>query len=407
MADKPGVDPTKTWANKARNIIREKRPITAVSGSSARNYYGVYKFKPDRDKDLELIISGNEPMAALQMSLLLAFDDLLAARLGNSSVDFDKWTKDFEEGFKLFEHPTHKSDIQKSSASGLPWGELRENRPRILELKRQNNSPGYKVVEFWPSRDDPSESYLFTGNYSEIITKIEQQWHLIRLMREYSIGEFLGMPINDWLRQSVKRLTLNIVLSLHQSPPFIRNVNIGGKLTQISTRQVSIPYPNRTALKYSTLRNVCGGSSGLGYGHYHAIAYLTPDPVIQNKRGAAQMWAHGATAAEAQSNLDKFLTLTEGHLLDRSEGISSKLSKQKDPKGLFLRNYRVYPAYVFVENAAMVAFTETQSGRAVQGGRKVSNKSRLDIWQESEPSGFSSKLRELLRNPVRPQTPSK
>lgn len=146
------------------------------------SYFDVYEFDFGRlDNEPPLIIAGNDAQIALQASLLRAIDQLLTVR-GLGYFDFQKWAKQFELGFENFEG----IELKISRASGKKekevWpGVKRENRPKIFELKPVRGLSlsdfDYRVVQFFPDREDKKTWNIFTGSYREIAGQIINWWN--------------------------------------------------------------------------------------------------------------------------------------------------------------------------------------------------------------------------------------
>jgi hypothetical protein len=138
------------------------------------------------EKDQELIISGSESLIPLQLSLIDAIDSVLKLRLDWTVNQFWEWAKEFENGF--LDRAGGKDEFTNWKTKSTPWGNSKENRPRIMELKPREDTdytgpltnkkkPSLiKVVQFWPNRKD-SEFCIFSGQYRDIATQIMIYWN--------------------------------------------------------------------------------------------------------------------------------------------------------------------------------------------------------------------------------------
>ena len=167
------------------NEVNKREAPTYIEGEKIssnledRSYFDVYEFDFGRlDDEPPLIIAGNDSQIALQASLLRAVDQLLTVR-GVGYFDFEKWARQFELGFESFEGIEIKA-IRSKSKEVWP-GISRENRPRILELKpgrgKKASEFDYKVIQFFPNRQDKNNWNIFTGSYREIAQQIINWWN--------------------------------------------------------------------------------------------------------------------------------------------------------------------------------------------------------------------------------------
>lgn len=392
-----------TWSDRAKREMLERETLTDIAGESdltvsEESYFDVLEVKPDRSNDSEkYLLSGSPDSLATQTSLLLALKKMIG---GESRIDFDRWLNNFEDGF-----PNWTNKSTRLSNSAKPWGKERDARPRLVKLQSSKETD-YYLVEFFPNRDNLSESYLISGSQSQIIQQINLLWGFLGHLQQYDWGAIVGYPIAEYMRQTpTDGIVLEIRLACFKEPPFYRTqFGADGFEYMIQPRQVRIPMPKKEMLSYEAIRNACGGSSGLDWGCWSARAYISPKPGVSSFKGLSQMVAGGKTKEIADKNLDKFLTLTEGHAVGRTCTITDLQAGTRglDPRSPYLKKYEVYPAWCFVKNSDLVTADDLKhKGKPTLSGKLVSKENKLFLWEPKEPQGWADTMRDMTRSPLR------
>lgn len=357
----------------------------------------IVQFWPDKAKDFNsFLVAGSEKSIKEQISHLSSLYQFGLDWFG-VPLDLDKFFEDFSGCFPNateFEHPELRN-------KATPWG-IEEIRSRPL-FKRINKDAeeerGYCIVEFWPGGRQGDKPFVLVGPPLVIVAQISQIWAQYNHFKEYDLGAIVGYPIDDYLRQQPKKLKVNIRLSLNQKPPFNKLIN-GIK---IPPRQVSIPLPARGNLNYQSLRNACGGSGGLQWGRWSARGYVAENSGETKLKGLSQLVAGGASEEGAYQNLAKFAQLSEGFIVGQSAtGIDTDSgNRRKDRRYPALNTYRVYPAFCWIENSALIALDDAKhEGKPTLSGKLVSRENRLPLWLESPPDGWQQLLNDLLKSPL-------
>lgn len=172
------------FERKITEEINKREAPTFVEGKPIpialedRSYFDVYELDFGRlDDEPPLTIAGNDAQIALQASLLRAIDQMLDSR-GLGYFNFQEWAKQFELGFEGFDSPELKK--MRGGKSKEVWpGVKREQRPLIKELQ-PNSELGditFKLVQFFPNRDNREDWKLFSGSYREISQQIVNWWN--------------------------------------------------------------------------------------------------------------------------------------------------------------------------------------------------------------------------------------
>lgn len=304
--------------------------------------------------------------------------------------DLDNWIKDFEDGFPRFVkiNPRFRDHY---------WGQGFKNRPRIKELNEQADAQqieGYRVVEFFPDRENKDESYLLMGSPLALMSQVSLIMNL-HLMSRIGGGDsaWLGYPLDEYLRAKPRTgVTIQIILTTYKRPPYYQ---IGSKW--FSKRHVTIPLVDRSKITYQAIRNACGGSQGQSWGEWSARAYVSLD---EESKGIHQMVCGGSSEATAIRNLEKFLEFTQckvrkitANKIDYTKG-----DVARDPDRARYSNFDVYPAWMSIWNTKLVQLDDARrDGKKTLSGRMLSKHNKLFLYPEREPDNWSSTVRELLK----------
>lgn len=319
------------------------------------------------------------------------FKNIVKAENTQVEFDLDNWIADFENGFLDYEktNPLYKPGY---------WGQGIANRPRIRELNIEADAQinqGYRVIEFFPDRDNKDDSYLFFGTPSEIRMQVATFMNFSVMLRNVDIGAFLGYPLDEYLRAEPRTgITIQVVLTYKKQPPF----NL--KSTTLTPQHwVTIPLVDKSLISYSALRNACGGDAGQNWGEWSARAYLSSD---DSPKGIRQMVARGATETLAKKNLKAFLKFTTcktiritANRIDYDEG-----NDVKNPNKAKLSSYEVYPGWISVWNSKLIAISATtKGGTPTASGKKIGKRSKLFIYMKKEPTGWLAQFNEVSKDP--------
>lgn len=316
------------------------------------------------------------------------FKNIVKAENTRVEFDLDNWIADFENGFLDYEktNPLYKPGY---------WGQGFANRPRIRELNIEADAQlnqGYRVVEFFPDRDNKDDSYIFFGTPSEIRMQVATFMNFSVMLKNMDIGAFLGYPLDEYLRAEPRTgITIQVLLLPVKEPPFY-----GNKSRLTPNHFVTIPLVNKSLVTYSALRAACGGDSGQNWGEWSARAYLSSD---DSPKGIRQMVARGATQNQAKKNLKSFLKFTEckvtritSNQIDYEEGLDAK-KPYKDKLG----SYQVYPAWISVWNTKLTDIKSPKPGTFTASGKVLGKRSKLYIYKKTEPPGWLTQFNEVSK----------
>jgi len=282
-----------------------------------RSYFDVWELDFGRlDDEPPLIIAGNDAQIALQSSLLRAVDQLLVVR-GLGPFNFHVWAKEFEVGFESFQG---SEELKKMRAKEVWPGVKRENRPRIVELKKPSKQTtegqwDFKVVQFFPDREERKEWIIFTGSYREIAQQIINWWN-------QKSGE-ISTSSKPRLTSDISQLSKHPYISLYfREPP--NSGRSGTPLeSELSFRLMDeIEYegllPNKSVISLADIKKYARA--------VERIFNLTPDKPYTISRGRGsytynnwplgyKLWLLGNSAAEAQRVFRDVLSI-QNHTFD-------------------------------------------------------------------------------------------
>lgn len=316
------------------------------------------------------------------------FKNIVKAENTRVEFDLDNWIADFENGFLDYEktNPLYKPGY---------WGQSVGNRPKIRELNIEADAQlnqGYRIIEFFPNRDNKDESYIFFGTPSEIRMQVATFMNFSIMLKNMDIGAFLGYPLDEYLRAEPRTgITIQILLLPVKQPPFY-----GKKHLFSPNHFVTIPLANKDLVTYSALRAACGGDAGQSWGEWSARAYLSSD---DSPKGIRQMVARGATKETAKKNLKSFLKFTEckviritSNQIDYEEGLDAK-----NPDKTKLTSYKVYPAWISVWNTKLIDMKSAKPGVFTASGKITGKRSKLYIYMKTEPVGWLAQFKEVSK----------
>lgn len=358
-------------------------------------YYDVYRFYPRQDVVESVKFAGSPVAITLQASLLNAM-------IKYWTFDWIQWRDAFEEGFLDWQgFPKYSEEY---GIPGKPYGRDPKHRPKIVEMTSKT-SYDFKVVLLFPDRSQPARHFLFSGTYQEISLQIRQFWTQDKMMREKDIGQFVGYPMSQHLRQNPV-LAPSISLYLVGGRKWLgdsyypKKKGRGG-LYQINAARVTIFQFDRR-FGYDALRKAMGGNQGISWGNYTSRAYLTPKSKNQNPetqdgqpdsrhKSNSQMVSRGGNQKAANDNLKRFLHLSKAILTsDPREGYEPP--DKDDPRP---NEWRMYPGWVTVSPPSKKllkrAFKEGDYDRFLNG---VTTK--LPLYEPEKPEGWDKKFKAAL-----------
>jgi hypothetical protein len=189
-----------------------------------------------------------------------------------------------------------------------------------------------------------STEIFLSGNEETLKPVITMLIAINQLIHEKDIGQFLGQTLEDNVKASPHTLRMRLIWSSRKEPPYMPAM--GMKLQKV---EYNIPDVNKKKIDWETIKQVMGGENGYMWGRFIATVKL------DNGR---QMQCYGATAIEADNQLERMLTLTDAQPLTFGNTELKKEARRKKGEGLYMESVRVYPSYMVLINTKRINIIE-------------------------------------------------
>lgn len=161
-----------------------------------------------------------------------------------------------------------------------------------------------------------STEIFVSGNEETIKPVITLLVALNQLLNEKDIGQFVGQTIEENVKALPHTLRMKLIWYSLKEPPYVSPM--GMKLTKA---EYQIPDVDRKKVDWNIIKKAMGGENGYMWGRFVATVNL------DNGR---QMQCYGATASEADNQLEKMLTLTTAKPL--TFGVTELKKKVGEPR---------------------------------------------------------------------------
>lgn len=368
------------YIRKAKNIIR------AIEREDDGNY-DVIEITPNRANSTQIYqLAGTPDLLVANVSNFLATTQYLGERFGD--WDFEYFDKQFVNCF-----PNSPSRPRAWGDVANPWGKPIRQQPKFVEI----NDPlkdGYKLVAFWPDKSNDDEVYPLMGSVNDIANQAMHIMHFKWLSGE--LAHVLGEPVTEYIHNSpILDFHFIFYLSTLKKPPYKE----GRNSNQSRRHQFVIHYPNLENFTYPKLREILGGNSGLTWGQWRAVAWLTDDlEKFKKGKGAPQIWASGSSEEVAKKNLDQLLKLTTAKVLriNCSHTHSSTAYPAGSAEEQRWRSYKIYPKWFVAIAPKLVAAGAAGQQRSLIG-KLNTKRNKFTLFNAQEPQGWSAALRDFLR----------
>lgn len=239
-----------------------------------------------------------------------------------------------------------------------------------------------RYVEIKPDRSIDDQRIILAGAEDILKPVIVQTLTNYQMMDNKDIGQWVGNPIDDYLRAKPQSLRLVIQFFSLKQPPYQRT-----SAQRLVSATYAIPDIKRSKLDWETIKTACGGVNGYMWGRYRATGLL------DNGR---QMQVMGATPEEAEDRLKALLALGTASLLKKP---TIGEDRQEDSTGTYLKQpTRIYPAYFTIMNQYKVPGA-LGSGIPMSSGLYIRKEDRLLLWTDEKPYAYDERIEELLKKP--------
>jgi hypothetical protein len=228
-----------------------------------------------------------------------------------------------------------------------------------------------------------STEIFLSGNEETLKPVITLLIALNQLIDSKDIGQFVGEPIEDNVKALPHALRMKLFWYSKKSPPYIASMG-----TKLVKAEYQIPDVDRKIVDWATIKTAMGGNDGYMWGRFVATVNL------DNGR---QMQCYGATAKEADNQLEKLLTLTTAKPLTFGVTELKKEGRRAKGESMEIESTRVYPAYMVLINSKRItklarkAFIEEEKTKVrskLRGDYLERGTERIKMWTEKRPDNF-------------------
>ncbi|MEO0884660.1 MAG: hypothetical protein AAFY54_01845 [Cyanobacteria bacterium J06648_10] len=251
----------------------------------------------------------------------------------------------------------------------------------MAAAKAANPEDPERGVLLYPDRDNPSEKIVLAGKQNELIPQVQGILANQRALTNREVGQLVGMPVDDYVRERDLTLRLKFELFDKPAPPYYGTR--GNDLTRVA---ITVPDVKRSALDWTTLKLALGGSNGYTWGRFKARGRIS---------GKRYVTAYGATEAEAVRRLRAVMELSESTILTINVTEELKTNERLINPRLQKESTQVYPGYVSIVNRDRTIAAD--QGRASVDSAWVDKRNRFELWRTTPPIDFDDRVRELLR----------
>ncbi|WP_138500914.1 hypothetical protein [Nostoc sp. PA-18-2419] len=222
------------------------------------------------------------------------------------------------------------------------------------------------------------------NNYRSVVSEVLANRNLIETR---DIGDFVGLPVEDYVRAKVETIKLSVFFFNFQQPPFRERQ--GFRFVRVT---YNIPDVNRAKLDWLTIKNACGGAEGYTWGRFRATANLS---------NGRQMQVYGGSDETAANMLRSLAAFSTAKILTMTVAEEKKEGRRAENKRMYKETTRVYPAFFSVLNFEKVVVEEQREysgfNATLAGDFRRSRTKKIPLWVNKEPSTARAIIIEALR----------
>jgi len=244
-----------------------------------------------------------------------------------------------------------------------------------------------RIVQVIPDReaDDNSsptsnERLTLAGSERDIRSQLPQVMTNYQMVENRDVGQWIGTPVAENIRNSPNELTLRIQLFSNKTPP-VRDA--------LQRASVTLPDVKPSSLDFFKIKDAVGGNNGYTYGRFMAKARLDNGKSIV---------CYANTSQNAENRIKELAELIEPDILGITVTEEIKTGARANGQPLQKQPIRIYPYSIYVENKQKILnqSTNPQGLPSLEGTyRRKSN--RVEIWPNEKPNDFDLIIQELLR----------
>jgi hypothetical protein len=230
-----------------------------------------------------------------------------------------------------------------------------------------------RTIEVTPDKETPDEVIRLTGRTELLKPSLQTTLSTHKLLKNRDVGAIIGQPALDYATARPLMRSLLLTFRSKEAPPYyVRSVDSKGKVISKAVKQIEVTIPDPVkGITWDRLKQTCARFT---WGAHCCTVRL------DNGR---QMMVYGATKAEAESTMKRFVKLTTAEVLSwkfHEEG-------SKKSEALIKKPTIVYPSY-----ATLVIRKQTGEGtsdtQTLEGKKLKETQQRVEIWRENPPKDF-------------------
>lgn len=230
-----------------------------------------------------------------------------------------------------------------------------------------------RTIELTPDKETPDEVIRVTGRTELLKTSIQNTLSTHKIIKNRDVGAIIGQPALDYATARPLMRSLLLVFRSKEAPPYyVRSVDKKGKTISKAVKQVEVTIPDPIkGITWDRLKQTCARFT---WGDHSCTVRL------DNGR---QMVVYGATKAEAEGAMKRFVKLTTAEVLSwkfHEEGSKRSTALMKKPTV-------VYPSYatLLIRKQTGEGTSDTQT---LEGKKLKETQQRIEIWRDSPPKDF-------------------
>ena len=238
-----------------------------------------------------------------------------------------------------------------------------------------------RTVEITPDKQNENEKIVFQDLPQNLaVTAIQQTINTHRLLYNRDMGQYVGLPMEEYLKAQPQTLRIVVQFFSVPSPPWVAKGD--RKLTKVT---LTIPDIKKSALDWERIKAACGGANGYLWGRFRAIASLS---------NGRSVHVYGGSEQEAETRLKALLELSNATILTLSLGEQQKEGVVRLRPQLYKETVRVYPAYFTILNRE--EFLDPTKGKASKRQSFRDKRGRIDLWTNEKPNDYEEIVRQIL-----------
>lgn len=226
-----------------------------------------------------------------------------------------------------------------------------------------------------------AEKIILTGNEEELKPIITQLFAIHQMLEYRDIGQFLGYPVDEYVRARPQPLKVVIVFFSVPTPPWKKLK----KKDRFVRATYAIPNIDKRKLTWENIKKACGGANGYQWGRFRCTLHL------DNGR---QMQVHGGSEKEAEDRAMALAALSTAKIIAKTNAEEKREGRRASDKKLYKDTTRIYPGYFSILNQEKII---TQTNTATLDGNFLRDKAKINLWVTKKPSDCDAIIKETLR----------